>query len=604
MSAATTRPAEPRTAAAQLLPVATGTQIRDYVLAALRARWPVMLATAVAMVCQSALTLVGPIAVGWITQAIVNHKGTTAIIGPVILLVGAATAGSVMTWASAVLLARAVLPEVARLREEVVSSAVTLPIGAVEAGGIGDLVSRVSGDVDQVSDAAQGALRSFLSAGLTIVTTLAGLATLDWRFAVAGMLAVPIQIHTLRWYLRRSRPIYAGSRIAEGRRTSALLGVFGALPTLRALRQGAVQVRHVEASSADAMEFEFRAFRVATRFFGRLNVAEFVGLAAILLVAYFLVDDHGVTVGAATTAALFFAGLFNPINVVLGVFDQLQQAGAGLARLIGVASAVPPAQAHLEPSVPPFEIEATDLRFGYGEGPDVLHDVDLRIAPGEHVAVVGTTGSGKSTLAALLAGIRQPRSGTIRLGGTSLRDLDPVLLHRSIALITQEAHVFAGTVADNLRLVAPAADRDDIDKVLSEVGALSWVQALPDRAQTRIGAGGHSLTASQAQHLALARLLLLDPAVVILDEATAEGGSDAARVLDAAAQRVLAGRGALIVAHRLSPAATADTILVMDNGTIVERGTHAELLDGRGPYAHLWSAWSAGKRPRDSTAAV
>ena len=551
------------------------------------------------MITQSALGLAPPLAIGWITQDIVAHRATSAVGWPVVVLAAAALAGAGAAWAAGVLLARVVLPAVARLREDVLTTALALPIDQVEAGGIGDLVARVSGDVEAVTDAAEDALGNFIGAALTILATLVGLAALDWRLALAGVLAVPIQAHTLRWYLRESRPIYAGGRVAEGRRAAALLGAFAALPTVRAFRLGEHHRRTVEVSSEEAMGYEFRATRAATRFFGRLNGAEFVGLGAILLVGYALVRHHALSIGAATTAALFFAALFNPINMVLGVFDSIQQATAGLARLVGIATARHAGHGSTQVGPAASTLVAETVSFGYGDGPDVLRGVSITVDAGRHVAVVGTTGSGKSTLAALLAGIRHPRHGRVTLAGVALADIDATTLHRTIALITQETHVFTGTIADNLRLARPDADADGIRAALTEVGAEQWVDALPAGSETPVGVGGHALTASQAQHLALARLLLLDPALVILDEATAEAGSDAARRLDIAAARAIRGRGALVIAHRLTQATTADAIAVMHDGAIVEYGTHAALRDGAGAYARLWQAWTS---PADVTA--
>jgi ABC-type multidrug transport system fused ATPase/permease subunit len=601
----------PQAGPAELLPVASARQLRHYLRAAVRGRGPLLVVTIAALVAESLLGLIGPIAIGWITQAVADHDGLRALPGPVLLLTAAALAAAAAGWAATVLLARLVLPAVARLREEAVAGAVELPIDAVEAGGTGDLVSRVSGDVELVSDTASGTLGTFVGAGLAILSTLAGLAVLDWRFALAGLLAVPIQAHTLRWYLRTSRPIYAAGRIADGRRASALLTGFTALPTLRALRMGPRQRDRIAAASAASMDYEFQAVRVGTRFFGRLNLAELVGLGAILIVAFLLVRAHLAPIGQATTAALFFAGLFGPINAVLGVFDGIQRAGAGLSRLVGLTTVETARSRPEAPSSvgsplgslvgtpvgsPTAALEASRVRFGYGNGPDVLQELSLRIEPGVHVAVVGTTGSGKSTLASLLAGLREPRAGTVRLDGAPPGTASPL---DGVVLVTQETHVFAGTVADNLRLGRPEASDRDIASALDAVGARAWIAALPRGTGTVVGAGGHALTASQAQHLALARVLLLDPRYAILDEATAEAGSDAARLLDHAARAVLTGRGAFTVAHRLSQAAAADLILVMEAGRVIEQGNHAELLDRRGAYAALWQSWAQPLAPGD-----
>jgi ATP-binding cassette subfamily C protein len=570
-----------------LLPVASPREVRRFAATALAHSRSTLAGTAVALVVGAAAGLGIPGSIGWISQLLTDRAEPLALVAPLGLLAGCAVVGGLAAWASGILLAHAVLPPLGRLREEVVGAAATLPLADVEAGS-GDLVSRVTDDVEQVAEVAQGALGRLLTAAVTIAVTLVGLAGLDPRFALAALVAVPVQAVTVRWYLRRSGRIYADGRRAAGRRAATLLETFAALPTIRAFGLHGERAGRAHEASLEAVEVELEATRTMTRFYGRLNLAEFLGLGAILAVAFLLVRSAGADIGQATAAALFFAGLFNPINDALGTADDLQRASASLARLVGVVDAG--SRTVAGSSRPPGggSVELRDVHFGY-DGLPLLEGVSLTIAAGTHVAVVGTTGSGKSTLASLIAGVRSADAGGVRHDGVDVGAIAPTDRGATVAMVSQETHVFAGTVADNLRLGAPTAGEREMRAALDATGAASWIDALPHGAATRIGAGGHPLTPQQAQHLALARLLLVDPAVAVLDEATAEAGSDVARTLDAAARAAIAGRTAIVVAHRLEQAAEADLIVVMDGGAIAEAGSPADLIAAGGHFAALWN---------------
>ncbi|QXC63330.1 ABC transporter ATP-binding protein/permease [Aquihabitans sp. G128] len=573
-----------------LLPVAD----RRATLAALgrllRPRRRLLALAAVLFVGRAAVGLVGPAVLGRIVDLVRAGDAASAITGPAVLLAVAAVAEGLFAWAGPAVGAQAAEPALADLREEVVDRALEVPAGEVERAGTGDLVARVDGDVAAVADAVKQAFPQVLEAGLTIALTAVGVASIDWRLGLAALCALPIQLHTLRWYLPRSSPLYASEREAAGGRSQQLLETIGSASTIRSLGLAEQHHRLLAGRSQRAVDLVNAATRLRTRFFARLNLAELTGLAMVLGTGFFLVRGGSVSVGGVTAAALYFQRLFDPFNILLYLVDEAQAAGAALARLVGVSdrpAAVAPTGAGTDASV-----QVDQVRFAYDAGHEVLHGLDLAVAPGERIAVVGTSGAGKTTLAKLVAGIHPPGSGTVAIGSVPVDAVGSVAGRVPVVLLSQESHVFAGPLADDLRLAAPHAGDDDLLAALRVVGAEGWALALPEGLATVVGDGGHRLTGVQAQQLALARVVLVDPAVVVLDEATAEGGSAGARSLEASAEAALAGRTAVVVAHRLTQAVHAGRVVVVDRGAVAEAGTHAELAAAGGAYARLWDAWS------------
>ncbi|MGB3441101.1 MAG: ABC transporter ATP-binding protein [Actinophytocola sp.] len=580
-----------------MLPIATSRRTWAVLRAEARGHQGLAVGTLAVSVGACLAGLVAPWALGGLVDDIAGGEGGDRVWFAVLVIAGAAIVGGVLTGVGAALVARLGETILARIRERVVDRALHLPSATIERVGTGDLVSRVGDDVSVVTGAITTTGPEVVQAVLTVVLTGAGLFVLDWRLGLAGLAAAPMYVLAVRWYLPRSAPFYARERAAVGRRTQELVSSLRGGHAIRAHRLEHRHTARIDARSTEAVDLSLGVFWLFTRFASRLNRAEFVGLTAVLTVGFLLVRGDLVTIGAATAAALYFHRLFNPIGVLVLQFDELQEAGASLARLAGVVD-LPLTGEPADPDQPAdWSLEVTAVSHSYDAGPPALREVTVRVGAGERVALVGASGAGKTTLAAVAAGVLSPTTGAVRLGGVELTALGEHRVRTAVALLSQEVHVFSCSLLDDLRLARPDTTDDEALAALDVVGALGWVRALPDGLATEVGEGGHVLTSAQSQQVALARLVLADPPVAILDEATAEAGSAGARALEAAALAATEGRTTLVIAHRLTQAATADRVIVLDEGVVVESGTHDDLLAAGGRYGELWWSWT-GTRER------
>lgn len=588
------------------LPVAGGRVVWREARRSLHGRGGMLALLVVVLLVAASAGLVSPIALGVVVDAISTGTATASLIWAI----GAAMAVSIVVAAACtgigvVLGSRLFETMLADLRERMVDAAFTLPQSRIERAGTGDLIARAGDDVAAVADAIPSVMPALTGSLFTIALTVVGITVIDPWYALAMVVIVPVHVLAVRWYLRTAPQVYAAERAAMADRAQQLLDSLHGLDTVRAYGLAGTHADRIAGSSWAVVRWALRTMTVQNAFFARLNVAEFLGMAGLLVVGFLLVQSGSGTIGGATAAMLLFLRLFSPINELLFVIDELQSALASLGRIVGVitapalgaapggapAPAADPAAA-LGPAIGspasagrPAALVFRNVHHEYRPGHPVLHDITLTVHPGETVAVVGTTGAGKSTLAALAAGTHVVEHGTLH------RPTAP----GAVVLVTQEVHVFDGTLRDNLTLARPEASDDRLREALQRIGATGLIDSFPEGLDTAVGADAASVTPSQAQQLALARVDLADPDVVILDEATAEAGSTDSARLDQAAAAVLEHRTALVVAHRLSQAASADRVVVLAHGRIVELGTHRELLERRGEYARLWEAWSRGR---------
>jgi ABC-type multidrug transport system fused ATPase/permease subunit len=478
----------------------------------------------------------------------------------------------------------------AQLREEFLQSVLALPLVEVERAGTGDLLSRTTNDMESLSRTVRFAMPEWLVAILQAILTMGAMLLVSPIASVASLISLPFLIFSTRYYLRYATPGYRRERISYATMSGSVAETAEGARTIDAHRLGPRQARRIEENVRESFYAEMYTLLMRMVWFPTVEGAFALAVAATLAWSGWLAINGHITIGAATTVTLYVVQINDPLDRIVSWLDELQIGQTSLARLIGV-SVVKDDRPTTGPEPTNETITMEDVRYAYRAGHDVLNGVSLTIRPGERLAIVGPSGAGKSTIGRLLAGIDAPRSGSVRVGEVELAQMPLADLRRHVALVTQEHHIFIGTVRDNLALARPEASDSEITAALDAVDAREWVSLLPAGLDTELGTTGTQLTPAQAQQLALARLVLSDPHTLVLDEATALLDPRAARHLERSLHAVLEGRTVIAIAHRLHTAHDADRVCVVVDGVVAEVGTHDELVAMEGEYAALWRSW-------------
>lgn len=480
----------------------------------------------------------------------------------------------------------------ASAREYIVNTVLSLPLGRVEGASTGDLVTRVTRDVGTMSRSVQFGLPMAIITGMTVLLSVVAMLLNSVLLAVPALAVIALAGFQVRSYLRRAAPAYIAEGATYSRINSTLTETVEGARTVEALRLADQRIRISDDDVAVSAQAERYGLTLRNLLFSVIDVAFNAPRVLTLVVGGWGYAKGWVNLGQITAALLYVEGLSGPLDRLVGEVDRLQVGAASTSRLLGIAQV--PADRTPGTALPAgADLVGADLRFAYREGVDVLHGIDLAPRTGERLAIVGPSGSGKSTLGRLLSGINRPRTGSASVGGVELIDLPLEVLRTEVALVTQEHHVFIGTVRDNVILAREDSTDDAVRAALTAVDAIEWVDRLPEGLDTVIGSGNTGLTPAQAQQIALARLIIADPHTLVLDEATSLIDPRTARHLEGSMHVLLTGRTVIAIAHRLHTAHDADRIAVVIDGQIAELGSHHELLDRDGEYAALWRAWTA-----------
>jgi ABC-type multidrug transport system fused ATPase/permease subunit len=468
----------------------------------------------------------------------------------------------------------------ARIREGFLRRALELPAAVVERVPAGDLAARGTTDVDAVATTLRDILPGMAIGFIQMLFIMAAVVILDPVLGVVGVLGLSGIWFATRWYLQVARNAYLTEGAANSRLAEELAATTAGARTIEAFALRAQRLAAGRAAITETRRTRLVTLRLRTIFFPMVETSYAVPTVLVLLLGGLLYIDGRLSLGTVGAAVLYLRQLVGPLDSILIWIEQLQSSSASFARVEGLA-AIPAAPPVATRAPRDDRIAVRGVRYAYDQGPDVLHDIDLTIRPGERLAIVGLSGAGKSTLGRLVAGVDRPSAGSVTVGGVPIADLPPDELRRQVVLVTQEHHVFRESLRDNLIIAAP----DDVLRgALKTVGA-QWADDLDlDLAQ-------RPLDGAQAQQLALARVVLADPHTVILDEATALLDPTAARTAERALAAVLHERTVIAIAHRLQTAHDADRVAVMDDGRIIELGTHDELVAANGSYAALWHSW-------------
>jgi ATP-binding cassette, subfamily B, bacterial len=574
--------------------------VKEHVWPLVRARITTIAAVLVAVLLSTAATVAGPALISYAIDEGLEGGDEGALERVAIAFLVLALVKPVLQHFVVLHTARAGEGFLADLRSATYNRLQELSLPYFEGERAGVLVSRLTADVQSLTTFVRMALPEIVTNLILLVVTLVVLVLLSPKLLLFALVSLPIVLAAWAVYHRRSEPAYLAIRDTVATTLAALQERFAGVRVIQAFRRERDAFAGYEERSREQIEAYKRASYVNIGFFPLIAFGQAIALAGVLVGGAVLYDRGEASIGTVAAFVLYVASLFEPIARLAEWFSELRSGQAALHKIVEVLETPVAVPEHEEPRALPEhgEHSADDVAFAYDEGRLVLEEVAIAVVPGERVALVGPTGAGKSTFAKLLTRKYDPVGGAVAFGEVDLRAASNESLRSRIVFVPQEGHLFSGSVADNVRLARPDASTDEVREALRSIGALERFERLPHGLDTDVRSRGVRLSAGERQLVSLARVLLADPAVIVLDEATSSIDPGTERAVERALSVVARGRTVITIAHRLSTAARADRVAVLRDGRLVELGAHEELVARKGFYAQLWKSWiSSGAEP-------
>ncbi len=537
--------------------------------------------------------VMGPVILGWAIDNGITPGDKTVLRNAVIFFLVLTVLAYVAARQQYILINRAGEGFLQALRIRVFDHIQKQSLAFFDRNKSGVLVARMTADIESMAELVQWGLLQFVAAILLVIFALILSFAMSWQLALVGLLVMPIIIVASRKFQRDSNAAYLDVRENIGQNLSTLQEGIAGVRVIQAYAREPEQRRRFEQSNRELYDSHVHSVKVSTWYFGLVETAGVLATAIIVGVGGWLYTRGEVEIGVIIATVLLFAQLFEPVQQLSQLYNTLQSSAASLSKLFGILDTEPDILdgASDLPRNGEMVVAGVGFRYPATESP-VLSDVSITVADGERLALVGPTGAGKSTLAKLMARLYDPTEGSISFGGIDLRDATLASLRHRVVVVPQEGFLFGGTIADNVRVARAEASDDDVRAAFEAIGALQRFEEFPEGIHTEVRERGSRLSAGERQLVSLARAALVDPAVLVLDEATSNLDPGTELIVEHALDSLMSGRTTIVVAHRLSTIQRADRIGVIDGGRLVELGNHTELVELGGKYAALADAWA------------